>query len=441
MAIKKKHSVGQVACVSRAAEISNDLQMTCYRSFEQVKPLSAEWDALVRRLDGDIFSSFDWCTTWWKYFGQRRQLEIYVATAGDEMVALLPLFRERIRWGPLSLRVIRIVGCDHLTTTCNITVDPKWLEQVAKTLMLKLDRNGAWDMLHLGELPGYSRHAKVFAEALRCSEYTGRVILGENDYPHMVFDLPQTFDRYLEQLDRKERRNVRRDERQLKQMGPVVYRRPIDKSELAPALSRLIWLHRQYWLQRGRLGHFAEWPKAEQFHRELAELLLDSGRLAFVEVLTNGKLQAAEYAARFGRRLHWITGTRRQEVTSRIGFCALVRSALSSETAQIDALPGYYDYKRRLGAHVLGVNNIYVSSLRMTSRIRTKIFSGATWIIYQTYYRLWFWHVAPYLRRKLPKLRFPGLWAGLWPRFIRARFLVAAKPRYCASLTQPKGLQ
>ena len=406
--------------------------MRCYRSFEQVKSLSAEWDALVQRLDGDMFSSFDWCATWWKYFGQKRQLEIYVATAGDEMVAVLPLFRERICWGPFSLRVVRIVGCDHLTTTCNITVDLKWVKPTTEVLMAQLSRGGTWDLICFGELAGYSRHAKVFAEAFRCSEHAGRVILGENDYPHMVFDLPLTFEEFLASLSPKERRNVRRDERRWYR-GSVDYQQPENPQEVDEAFDLLIRLHTENWVDRGRLGHFRDWPGIEHFYREVSKHLLRQNRLMLIGVQANEEPVVMEYGVRFGRRLSWIIGGRRQNVTGRIGFCAIVRWALVAGATQIDALPGYYDYKRRLGARVLTTKNIRVMPPRISSLVRILVFKSATWLIDLVYHRAWFWHFAPWLRRKFPKIRISWLWAGLSPRFIHTRFLVAPKRRHTVS--------
>ncbi|MHC4543139.1 MAG: GNAT family N-acetyltransferase [Planctomycetota bacterium] len=409
--------------------VHDDLQVTCYRSFDEIQFLREEWDKLVESVGGDLFSSFDWCAVWWKHFGHDRRLELYVASGCGEVVAVLPLFRETIRWGPLALRVIRIVGCDHLTTTCNVAIHPKWIEPVAKTLMLELDRNGVWDMVHLGELPGYSRYAKALAEALGRCQRAGKVIFGDNDYPHMVFDLPPTFDEFLAFLSLKERRNVRRDERRCCRRGSVDYCEPANPRELERAFNVLIKLHGDNWAMRGRGGHFRDWPGVEAFHWELGKYLLRSNRLMFVEVRVNGEPVAVEYGGRFGRLVTWIIGGRHQDITSRIGFCALVRSALATGATQIDALPGYYDYKRRLGARVMGVKTIAVFPPRWTSRLYVQLFKAVSWLIALVYHRIWFWHIAPWLRTKLPNFRFQLLNASLWQRFIRARFVIATKQR------------
>ncbi|HUW19285.1 MAG TPA: GNAT family N-acetyltransferase [Sedimentisphaerales bacterium] len=405
------------------------LRMVCYQSFEEAEFLRERWDALVERLDGDLYSSFDWCATWWKHFGRGRQLAIYVATVHDELAAVLPLFRETIRWGPLSLKVVRIVGCDHLTTTCNVAVGPEWVVQVAEGLMTELCHDGKWDLIHMGSLPGYSQCTKALADAIRCCRQAGKVVFGDNDYPHMVFELPGSFEEFVESLSTKERRNVRRDERQLESVGAVRQHQPASVCDVEQALDRLSKLHTAYWVGRGRLGHFHEWPGVEAFHRDVAERLFRRGRLALVEVSVDGETVASEYGGWFGPRMHWVIGARGRDLTSRIGFCALVRAVLASGRRQIESTPGYYDYKRRLGAKVLGVQSIWVFSHGVMSRARARIFWAVTWVIGQAYHRVWFWHLAPWLRRKFPGLWLPWLRAGLWPRFLRANFLIAARRR------------
>ena len=406
---------------------SPTFRMTCYYSFGDARFLHDDWDHLAANIGGDLFATFDWCAIWWKHFGRGRRLEIYVARAGEELVAVVPLFRETLRWGPLSLRVIRLVGCDHCITTCHILIHPDWYQQVASVLMDALDGGGKWDLIHLAELPGYFSHGHALAEALRCSNHSGRVVYREAAYPHMVFDVPDSFEEYLKQLSAKERRNLRRDERRLDRAGRVERCSPTNRRELRQIFPELVDLHGQYWHGRGRLGHFAEWPHAEQFHREIAEVLLDQGRLALVIVRQNGRLLAAEYCARFGERIHWIISSRRPQKTCRIGFSALLNMAMCTGAKQIDALPGYYDYKRRLGARCVAIKTVTVFARKRLSTLRVRVFRSTTWVISLIYHRIWFWHLAPWLRIKLPNVRASFLNASLWQPLIRTRFLVVAR--------------
>lgn len=412
----------------KALDVGCRVSIKRYESFADAEQLRGEWDALVERVGGDMFSSFDWLAVWWKHFGTGRRLILHVARAADELVAVLPVFAETIHWGPLGLRVVRIVGCDHCVTPCNVAIHSEWIEPVVDAWMRALKDATDWDLIHLGELPGYYGDGRALARALRESNPSDTVQLGERDYPHMVFDVPQDYESYVASLSTKERRNVRRDERSLEQRNGARSLAPHDRDEADTTFGQMIAMHQEHWNARGRLGHFAEWPGIEAFHRDFLDVLWKRNRLALVSVTSGQELEAVEYGGYFGARLHWITGARTQRSTSRVGFCALVRAAVQRGVQVIDALPGHYDYKRRLGARVLSVGSIAVVSARMRSRLRHRLFLAVTRLVSLAYHRLWFWHLAPWLRVRGLGARLRFLNKSLWRRFVRARFLVAAKP-------------
>jgi|CXWL01.1.fsa_nt_gi CelD/BcsL family acetyltransferase involved in cellulose biosynthesis len=409
--------------------------MVCLDSFEAALPMQEEWDALVERVGGDVFNTFDWCATWWKHFGRRRNLAIHIARRGDELVAVWPLFREKLRWGPLSLRVVRVVGCDHGVTTCNLSTDSDCVHAVASAIVSALESDGPWDLLHVGEIPGYAGNAAALVNGFRQSPKVRDVNFENNAYPHAVFDVPADYEAYLAGLSVKERRNVRRDERELAKRGGT-HHEPRTGQELDAAFDVLIDLHRKHWAVRGRHGLFDDVPGAEAFHREMAQKCMNSGRLALIEVKTSEGTIASEYALRFNKRLHWIIGGRREDVTSRIGFCALMHGGVRDGVTLIDGLPGAYDYKRRLGARSLSIKMISVLPRGGRGAMRLAMTRVVTQFISLVYHRAWFWHLAPWLARKAPRVSSIAVRPGLWERFARCRFLVVARHQ-TAGRTEP----
>src|SRR5580765_2920621 len=53
------------------------LRVEVYSSFEAANFIRAEWTRLLNEMQGDLFGSFEWCSTWWRHFSKGRQLEIY----------------------------------------------------------------------------------------------------------------------------------------------------------------------------------------------------------------------------------------------------------------------------------------------------------------------------------------------------------------------------
>lgn len=393
-----------------------------HAGFDSARALQREWDHLVEELDGDAFSTFTWCEVWWRHFGAGRTLEIHTARMAGALVGVLPLFRETIRFGPFSVVCVKIVGTDRSNTTCRPIIRPEYAGWVMREAVNALSARGRWDVLFFGEMPGYF-DVKPIAATLRKAAPDRRVILDERYHPQMIFDLPGDYESWLAALPRKERRNVRHDERELSTADYQCHQ-PSEAVELSHAFDSLIGLHEEQWSQRGWRGHFGDFPGVERFHRDVAEEMQRHGRTMLVTISVDKQPVAAEYCIQFGRRVHWITGGRAPGIASRVGVCAIIKEALRRGANQVDALNGFYDYKRRLGARAISLQTLTVETTQGSRRATLAAVRLGVWLTFQLYCRAWYWHLAPWLRRKMPRVRSGPLKWALDPKFLRSRFLV-----------------
>lgn len=382
-------------------------------SFAEVESLRDEWDAFVERIGGDLFSTFDWCRIWWQYYGKRRSLHLVVVRdePGGSIVAVLPFFAERIRIGPISLRALRLVGCDHSVTSVAPAVEPARMSEVLSQVFKMLDGSVPWDVIQLGPLPGYYEHREPLEASLPRVSSVARVESRPTE-PHMWFDLPASYDEFLAGLSTKERRNARRDERKLEEQGEITREAVADRASLDEAFDTFIDMHQAHWKAQGCLGHFADWPRAVSFHKQMVHRMFDCGRLMLLRVCVDGDTIASEYSYVFGRRAHWILAARQPGVPGRIGFCGLVRHACERHVTQVDAMRGYYDYKRLLGAKQEPQHSLVAVRRGTLPTLRFALFRGAARLLDLAYYRLYFSRVAP----KLPWTPSP-----LWRSWIRSR--------------------
>ena len=74
-----------------------DMSVEVCSSFNEVSISSSEWDDFVASVDGEIYSTYDWCSIWWKHYGSERQLYIYIFRYEGYVVGIVPLFMEKIR--------------------------------------------------------------------------------------------------------------------------------------------------------------------------------------------------------------------------------------------------------------------------------------------------------------------------------------------------------
>ncbi len=395
-----------------------ELRYRVLRSFARAEPLRAAWDELAQRC-GDVFASYDWCQTWWRYYGGRRRLQIHAVHDGAELVAVLPLFRETLRPLGVPLRVVRLVGCDHVLTPAGLAIRPEYVGAVVRRLIERIERQGHWDLLHLGPVLFYAGATETTGEAFAAQPAVGEVITSEQDSCATVYDLPPSYEQYLAGLG-SERRNILRCERNAASQQQAQASVPDSPAEVRKAMADLVRLHQQLWTGKGKLGQFTDWPDYERFHGEMAEHHMNTGRLALVTVQAGGRTIGVEYGYHFGARTHaLIRGycddqAWRTYSIGRMLHCHMVQQAIGRGSNLLDDGRGVFEYKRRLGGRLRCERSLTVVRQGRSARLRVWLAMRAAWCIHAVYDRIWF----DWLR---PRLRLPA--RPLRQCYIRTRFL------------------
>jgi CelD/BcsL family acetyltransferase involved in cellulose biosynthesis len=327
----------------------------------------------------------------------------------DRLVGVAPLFEERLQLGPARLSTLRVVGCDHGVTTCAPVIAAAQLPRAIVALADSAEAAGN-DMLHWGPFGGYNDQVDSIVPALgRCGAWRVHV---RQCAPQMLFDVPSTFDDYLDQLPKKRRYEFRHEEKRLGKSAPLSRTIPRLPGDIEAAFTQFVDMHQSYWIPSGRLGHFGDWPHSEDFHRSMLAKQAERGRGLLCETRSGSELLASEYCYHFGPRLHWVLTARQPEVGGRLGFGEMIKECCSRGVREIDAMRGYYDYKKWMGARTVHQRCIVGVRDGFASRLRTGAFRGASFALDRLYYKLWFSRLAP----RLPVKRKP-----LWPLWIRSR--------------------
>ncbi len=388
-----------------------------FHSFQELGGIAAAWDAFVENNGGDLYSSFDWCRVWWEHYGDSRELEIHVFEIDKRMVGLIPAFRETLRLGPVSLRLVRLLGCDHSTTTCGVVIAADQIESVIAEFSHSLAADAAWDMVQWGPLAGYFQPFEAIAEAFSRSDNDWIVQSSMCDGPHIIWELPRSNDEYLAGLSKKERSNIKIARKKTADDGSIV-----DAAETQEELQHwfpvFLTQHQKQWQAEGMLGHFADWPKAESFHQQLAAAMAAKSRLWLLRLDIEKRPIGFQYNYRFGRRIHWLLGSRDIDASwdayssGRVLHAETIERAIAEGCTIIDGLRGLYEYKLRLGGKVVQLQSISLIRRRAGSKLRVRAARFLARCLDLLYYRIWFSRIAP----RLPIRR-----RGLWRLWIRSR--------------------
>lgn len=277
------------------------------------------WERL-ERATANPFATWMYAELWWRHLSGQRPLHLLGVRAGDDLVALLPLYDNG--------EELRLLGRGDADLLGPVGA-PEHRELALGALSRFVATNGK--NLVADELPAGS------AEALN-----GEVV---RRTPSPVLDLPAAgFEEVLAGRSRNLRGAVRTRERRLARAHEMRIR-TADERTLARDLETLFALHHARW--NGSTTVFSGSRIA--FHHELAQRALARGWLRLRLLELDGRPVAANYALRVGDA-EWYYQTGRDPAFARasVGFvlqAACIRCACEEGAREYRLLRGDQRYK------------------------------------------------------------------------------------------------
>lgn len=399
-----------------------------FDNFDEIGSMQGEWDAFMETVGAEVFLTYDWCRIWWKYYGKNRNLKVFVFRRNEELVGIVPMFFERIWVGPVFVRVAKIVGTDYTTTTVSLPIAPDSVETVMKELLERVFAAQKVDLVHFGPLSGLYPSAdliRICSKSLNSSYCVRDSCRSVQTY----LRLADNWQEYLSGLSKNMRRTINRSYRDLCGNGDDDTRALLtdiaEPDNCEETFDRFAQMHQSHWQRLGKLGHFADWPCALEFHHEAARAQLERGRLRLLKVKLGNHCLGYEYDYRFGNKYHAFLNARASldEIpgdgtgisVGSIVFSEQVKRALKEKVSHIDMMPGADEYKLRLGGQTFPIRSILIFPKKLSALIRVSLFRTFSRLVNFCYYRIWFCRIAP----KLPLKR-----RCLWRIWIRTRAFV-----------------
>jgi CelD/BcsL family acetyltransferase involved in cellulose biosynthesis len=403
---------------ARTGSVSLSCQV--FRDFSGLDYLRAEWDEAVLQAGGSIYMTYDWVRVWWKFYGSSAELRLFVFSAADRVVAVVPLYIDTLGWGPFRIRVARLVGANVPPKVFDPPVPEDCAAAVFAEVLSQLFVRDTCDLLSLGpvsDLVGWTHHlvrvCRQRTDLVRhCAVAAG---------VHSVFHLPGDMEEYYAALSKNERKNRRKyDLRLMKKEYDTRVEVVKDRALVSDEFERFAKQHSVQWCAEGKTGHFGAWPNALDFNRSLVAAQGSLGRLRFIRIVADGQVVASQYIFAFGDRYYWELPARAVESKwdrFSLGPTAIVTmlaQGLSEGVRRVEGGLAHYDYKVRLGAKEYTALTFRIVPSNLSSRVRFVLFSAVTACVRVAYHKLWY-------RRLMPRLP-PVLWRPQWRLWLRLDF-------------------
>lgn len=258
---------------------------------EEFRAARTEWNRLAASMSfATPFSAWEWVYTWWEYFGADRQSLPLFIYRGQELRAILPLWRRPadVLGRKFGVRMLELAGAhgvypDHL----DLIAAPEDASLCMRAALDFLTRSGVpWDVLRLPTVAEDSaalsglRHAPDRLTVARHLVTVAPYVAG-----------PKSFEQFLGELSRNERYKLRSRSKKLLEGEGVAYV-AFSRDERESALHLLLSLHERRAAEKGINSSFAQ-PQVQAFHRALLE------RMDWDHVLLRGLRHKDEVIAVF----------------------------------------------------------------------------------------------------------------------------------------------
>ena len=337
------------------------MKVTSYTTPDVFDELQPEWNALLQNSATDTpFSTFEWNKLWWEAYHPG---DLWVLTFRDEddetLLGIAALF---IATGDSGKREVHFIGCEDVTDYLDIIAHRDYLPQVYEALVQTLLENrDKYNVLDLCNIPQGAATCSQFADMLRTNGYEVEVNVQE---VCPVIYLPDTFDDYLQLLDKKQRKEVQRKLRQAEGLSDSINFYIVDDShnlddEIDNFLDLMAASHPEK-------AAFLEDEQHVQFFKTLVPAAYDAGwlQLNFLEV--TGSPIAAYVNFDYNNRILVYNSGLNPDKAYRLGAGIIllaynIQHAIEQEREVFDFLRGDEQYKYRMGGSDTEVFNLYAT--------------------------------------------------------------------------------
>jgi CelD/BcsL family acetyltransferase involved in cellulose biosynthesis len=309
--------------------------------------LQSEWNVLLAaNATNEIFLTWQWQSTWWEVY---RPGDLWVITARDDsgrLVGIAPWFIEQ------PTRTVRSIGCVEVTDYLDVLVQPDLREEFFAALSdFVVEHRKDYRCLDLCNIPGETPTLEAFSAELRDRGFT--VMVKDEDVCPFI-PLPTSFEDYLNQLDKKQRHELRRKMRRAED-------NPDDKVEwyivgrdhdLDAEMERFLGLMSASHPEKAR---FLQESHHRKFFKTIMPRLAECGWLPLSFLTVNGEIAATFLNFDYNNRIlvynSGLMPTQYSHLSPGIVLLVyIIRHAIDQGREVFDFLQGNEEYKYRMGA-------------------------------------------------------------------------------------------
>ncbi len=317
--------------------------------FDEFLEERTQWNqAAERSIDNNIFLSWEWISTWWKHFGEKRRFFLIAITDRNNILAAAPLMLSTHSILGLTLTKLQFVGSPDSDYHSFLLTQGN--QQLAMNMIKYAHRRvPELDIIELREIPETSETAKLLGNAPNMPCRFERRSRSTCPCVH----LPGNYEEYFAGLSSNLRASLRASERKLMKNFKVAFRIVGDPDATEKAMRTMFELHEKRRAAQKQDSAFMR-QKTRDFHLEVAKTFADRGWLVLAFLTLDEEPVAALYAFKYANKLHYYQSGFDPRYY-RYGVLQLlhnylIRHCIANGLSEYDFMRGNEPYKRRWNA-------------------------------------------------------------------------------------------
>ena len=342
------------------------LKITQISRYDQLLDLENEWNRVLERSrDDNFFLTWEWCSTYWKYFEKGEKLMVLHMEDEDEIIAIFPLKQSRFNLvQSFGYEVIRPIG--HWRSDYNNLILTKRAPECIRLFLNYLYKHDDWDFLHLIDIPQTALILNLLPQLSKVQSFE----LKEGSICPYI-SIPNSIDTLMYSLSKKMRNNLRRCIRNLEKDYRVEFKTYDELGSVEETTKILFELHQKRWKSKGMLSSFKT-SKVRDFTIDLAKQCADKGWLALCFLVADDEPVSAllnfEYKQKAYAKISAFDPEYSRYSVCNLAHAKYIEKCIQKGIKEYDFLKGDELYKFRFTKNYR--RNFSVSFVR--NRIRSK---------------------------------------------------------------------
>jgi CelD/BcsL family acetyltransferase involved in cellulose biosynthesis len=275
---------------------NKELSVTTLCSIQEIENLKDEWQHLfASRKENLFFQTYEWFTSWWKFYGAKSTLNIsfvLVRDSSDQLLLLWPLVIDR----RFQLKV-GVWPCQGYGQYSDVLIADDAQPLACIEVAWQRIKDLKLDLMFLDRVREDAQIYPFLVDQMEINPTGALTCVAE-------FDEMASWDLFWNSLDRKFKKRQKRMLRQFSSIGDLKFAVVSDPVTIPQTLHELIRLKSEWFKATGSYGRILEQKKAADWLIDIALRANESDHLNLTTMTLDGHLVAGQLAFINGPELH-----------------------------------------------------------------------------------------------------------------------------------------